>query len=568
MKFRFGLILILLLPIGLMNPQAEESVGEDRTIIFNAQGKAVGIDLFPDHIEVYDRESNALISTFESFRHIGLNSQFRQTVNLKILQAPGSIVENQVFDGVTLTLEDSPSSIIQNNTFLNIASVNTISAIKVVSSPDTLVQGNVINEVTVENKDFDSRNTYYSSAIEIDTSDNVLVVDNSISNIRASAQPLARTLAVGVRVVFSDLVTIDNNFVANLSSSVAVNRVFGIYLFKSNNSVIIENTMENLFGHNPQFATYVSGIYIETSDNQTISQNTVSNLNSRGTSISTGIRLFNVQQIQITDNDISFVISGQNAFGLYFTRVSTGDVQSNYIENVTSVGGLETTAFTLEDTNFLSIQDNHAVFVDKLISLVGSSGQNLIFNNVLNDNPIGAEEVGPIISPHSNIQYRVDSNDSYFISWVVIDSDPTIFQIFKNGDLFKNGTWQSGVPIIIDVSGLAEGEYNFTLIVYDTQGNNATDTVFVFVTPHNFLSDGVNYIRDFEEGLTFENIINLSPFIIAIYIAIELIRAQFRAQKRKKLLKQRELHETFKEMKNNPGKLIDNIFTHNLEDDN
>ncbi len=557
-NFRILFLSVLLLPI-IISPVQAEHVDSIR-LQYNAHGVSVRVELSSKEVTIFGAETSTVL---EQLDYAGRY----KVVDLEILQAPGTVIENQVFDGVTLTLVDSPSSLIQNNTFLNIQSSSSISAIKIVTSPDTVVSGNIINDVTLNNDEFESRETYISSAIEIDSSPNVLVSDNSISNIRASAAPLARTLALGVRSIFSNGVTIQTNFIANLSSSVSVNRVFGIYLFKSNNSLISENTMENLFGHNPQFATYVAGVYVETAENQTLIANTINNLNSRGTSISTGIRLYNVQNIQIDDNEVTFITSGQNSFGMFFTLVNLGEVTGNYLENVTSLAGLETIAFNLEDSNFLNIQENHAVFVDRLVSLSGQSSQNLIFNNVLNEMPIGDEEVGPIISPQSNIEYRVDSNETYFISWVVIDSDPDSYLILENGELLRQGIWQSGVPIILDVSGLPDGEYNYTLIVNDTQGNVATDTVFVYVQPRNFLSEGADYFREIKDDFTFENLVNLSPFIIVVYLAVELIRLQYRSQKRKKLLKKREIRKSLEEIKNRPELIVDNIFTHKDNND-
>ncbi|RMG20786.1 MAG: hypothetical protein D6732_27895 [Methanobacteriota archaeon] len=558
MKFRIIFFLVLLVPIPF-NPSVAAPLSSMK-LTYDANGSPIRIVATAYELVIVDPLSSRPLDRWELVN-------FAKIAQVEILQAPGSIIENQVFEGITLTLTDSPSSIIRNNTFLGIRSTSSVSALKVVNSPDTIISGNIINDVTLTNDEFQSRQTYISSGIEVDSSPNVLVSDNSISNIRASAAPLARTLALGIRTVFSNNVAIENNFLANLSSSVSVNRVFGIYLFKSNQSLITDNAMENLFGHNPQFATYVAGIYVETSENQTIVANSVKQLESRGTSISTGIRLYNVQNIMINENEISFVSSGQNAFGMFFTLVNLGDVQGNYIENVTSLVGLETSAFNLEDTNFLNIQENHAVFVDRLVSLNGQSGQNLIFNNILNEMPIGDEEVGPLISPHSNIQYRVDSNETYFISWVVIDTDPAAYQIFRNDILFDEGEWISGVPIILDVSNLEEGEYNYTLVVNDTQGNIAKDTVFVSVLPRNFLSDGADYIRNIQQGLTLQNLVNLSPFIIFIYLAIELLRLQYRTQKRKKLIKKREIRKSLEEIKNRPELIVDKIFTHREDND-
>ena len=70
--------------------------------------------------------------------------------------------------------------------------------------------------------------------------------------------------------------------------------------------------------------------------------------------------------------------------------------------------------------------------------------------------------------------------DGLSFLWTPNDSFPASFVIVRNGSLVDGGAWDGG-DIQVNVSGLVLGVYNFTLIVYDTSGNQASDTVIVTV---------------------------------------------------------------------------------------
>ncbi|MHA2033104.1 MAG: hypothetical protein ACW99Q_27365, partial [Candidatus Kariarchaeaceae archaeon] len=81
------------------------------------------------------------------------------------------------------------------------------------------------------------------------------------------------------------------------------------------------------------------------------------------------------------------------------------------------------------------------------------------------------DTASPSISQPSNITYEHGSTGN-MISWTAIDSHEENYDIYQNGINVDNGTWTSGVPIVLNIDGLIVGTYNFTIVVSDTSGNN------------------------------------------------------------------------------------------------
>ncbi|MFX0015701.1 MAG: S8 family serine peptidase [Promethearchaeota archaeon] len=74
-----------------------------------------------------------------------------------------------------------------------------------------------------------------------------------------------------------------------------------------------------------------------------------------------------------------------------------------------------------------------------------------------------------------------EKETGYSINWTATSLFPDTYIIYKNGTEIDTGSWTSGDPIIIYVDGLAVGSYNFTIVVEDSYGNSAIDTVIVTV---------------------------------------------------------------------------------------
>lgn len=90
------------------------------------------------------------------------------------------------------------------------------------------------------------------------------------------------------------------------------------------------------------------------------------------------------------------------------------------------------------------------------------------------------DTVLPTISSPADITY-VYNTTGHEIVWTVNDNYPHIYNLYLDDVLIDSQIWTSGT-ITISVDGLEIGVYEYTLEIFDTSGNSASDTVMVRVT--------------------------------------------------------------------------------------
>ena len=93
---------------------------------------------------------------------------------------------------------------------------------------------------------------------------------------------------------------------------------------------------------------------------------------------------------------------------------------------------------------------------------------------------IFADITPPTIVPPEDVEYEYGSIGNTLM-WVASDEYPYTYEIFIDGVSLESGIWESGVPITINVDGLAVGTYEFMITCYDNYDNIATDNVLVNV---------------------------------------------------------------------------------------
>jgi hypothetical protein len=87
----------------------------------------------------------------------------------------------------------------------------------------------------------------------------------------------------------------------------------------------------------------------------------------------------------------------------------------------------------------------------------------------------------PTINHPADILFDVNMT-GYRITWGPQDLNPVSYQILRNGSILFSGAWNStDETITVSLDGLEVGVYNYTIIVTDSGGNTATDTVIVTV---------------------------------------------------------------------------------------
>ncbi len=108
----------------------------------------------------------------------------------------------------------------------------------------------------------------------------------------------------------------------------------------------------------------------------------------------------------------------------------------------------------------------------------GNSASDTVWVKV---NPTPTDEEPPKIDSPTDIQYEEDMTGNT-IQWNPADANPCSYEILRNGSALESGSW-SGESISISVDGLSAALYNYCIVVHDTFGNWAQDSVWVNVTP-------------------------------------------------------------------------------------
>ena len=85
----------------------------------------------------------------------------------------------------------------------------------------------------------------------------------------------------------------------------------------------------------------------------------------------------------------------------------------------------------------------------------------------------------PIINHPDNITYVVGSTGNTIV-WHPSDENPSSFKVTREGIQVNSSSWNDD-PITVNVDGLSVGNYTYKCTVYDTSGQNASDTVIVRV---------------------------------------------------------------------------------------
>ncbi|MHA2335979.1 MAG: right-handed parallel beta-helix repeat-containing protein [Candidatus Hodarchaeales archaeon] len=90
------------------------------------------------------------------------------------------------------------------------------------------------------------------------------------------------------------------------------------------------------------------------------------------------------------------------------------------------------------------------------------------------------DSTSPTISDESDIFYLENSLNNNIV-WSVFDLNPDTYVLYKNGTEKDSGPWTNNNSLTMNVDGQYPGYYNYTLIIYDLNGQSANDTVWVLV---------------------------------------------------------------------------------------
>ncbi|MCE7737043.1 MAG: hypothetical protein GPJ54_19310 [Candidatus Heimdallarchaeota archaeon] len=109
--------------------------------------------------------------------------------------------------------------------------------------------------------------------------------------------------------------------------------------------------------------------------------------------------------------------------------------------------------------------------------------QDLSRNNVVHTVFITVQDdVSPIIVEYPNDStYIVGSTDN-ILDLKSFDNHPSKFEVYLDSSFYVSGNWGNLNNIIIDIDGLVIGNYNFTIIVFDSSYNSVSYDVLIAVT--------------------------------------------------------------------------------------
>jgi parallel beta-helix repeat protein len=89
------------------------------------------------------------------------------------------------------------------------------------------------------------------------------------------------------------------------------------------------------------------------------------------------------------------------------------------------------------------------------------------------------DTTNPSLDNPDDITYECGSTGNN-IAWSSMDLKPDSYEVYRNGTLVDSGNW-SGSIIQISIDGLALGHYSYNIVVFDTSGNTASDSVEITV---------------------------------------------------------------------------------------
>ncbi|MGQ4874806.1 MAG: hypothetical protein ACP6IY_12120 [Promethearchaeia archaeon] len=126
---------------------------------------------------------------------------------------------------------------------------------------------------------------------------------------------------------------------------------------------------------------------------------------------------------------------------------------------------------------------------DIIINVDGLSAGTYIYRCSVRDSSgnWAYDEVSVIVSSNLSIFGSEDFNytvgsEGNLIQWTATTgANPDGYKIYQNHELIETGNWVSGVPIIINIDGLAVGQYEFNCSVKDDSGASVFDLINVIV---------------------------------------------------------------------------------------
>jgi parallel beta-helix repeat protein len=345
----------------------------------------------------------------------------------------------------------------------NIMTVNPRRGIWINGSQDLTISGNAISGESALS--FEIEHSWNMAVLGNTVSGSSFfgIVTNHVSNSTISSNTVFDNFGCGFRILGSENNDISNNTSDGLRIEFSTNnivsgntfsgRYHGIHILDSTNNTVVRNAISN---------NNYSGIFIEVSSNNTISNNSIiSNLED-------GIALDGGRDNIVTHN----AIKENGAYGM-----SCGEYEDDILIHSNMLAYNTVNAYDEGTNNHWNTTGRGNYWSDYngtgVYPIPGTAGS-------IDHHPAVYESVPPAVSHPADVSYE-EGTTGHILEWTASDDHPSAYAIYRNGTQVTTASW-NGSLISISVDGLSAGVYNYTTVLSDIFGNQATDTVFVIVT--------------------------------------------------------------------------------------
>ncbi len=146
------------------------------------------------------------------------------------------------------------------------------------------------------------------------------------------------------------------------------------------------------------------------------------------------------------------------------------------------------------------------------ITVIDTS-QNMVF---LSYHIVIVDEKLPTISSPDDIRYNYGENGQK-IEWQVSDNYPDAYVVYRNGIQISAGAWTNDFPVTVFLINLQPGTYNYTLLAFDSSGNQISDSVDIMIIPDDPTPPTIDGI----ESISFTETDNISFSSILTWVAVD-----------------------------------------------
>ncbi|MHA1168192.1 MAG: right-handed parallel beta-helix repeat-containing protein, partial [Candidatus Hodarchaeales archaeon] len=288
--------------------------------------------------------------------------------------------------------------------------------------------------------------------------------------------------------------------------------------------IVLSNTGHNEVNANTIYSCNTTGIVSNDSNNNTISENNITSCGSWGVVLDLS-----------EDNLISYNTFSANAGNINSTSTCSNNTFIRNTLDSSQITGIPDVRIH-DITNGSALQDNESgLYFNVTGSLSGilyyqwegestsscTDPWNIPLPSVegsytLNISAVDADDEWVIFIYEFYINYSpefINTPDGSTISyhhaarWVVNDDNANTYSAFRDGQLMSSGSWANSKYIDIDLAGVPEGEYNFTVVLTDTYGRQAVNSSFVTVAEY---TEFVPFTIDLENG---DNLTEIADYL-------------------------------------------------------